>query len=152
MQSFVGNFCNNVLEIHAEFQLCCKKMFCNNIGRQATTTSIQIHKQKIDDTPKSHVNRQRSTLHQLRRIGSYCIELSQSFQVLPIIKQSLSKATQDSAQLQQVESGLQFLTTWTSDKDGKLTLMDFQGWQGNSSSIEVFSCGYIFRGVRGKQS
>jgi hypothetical protein len=45
----------------------------------------------------------------------------------------------------------QFLTTWTSDKDGKLPLMDFQGWQGNSSSIEVFSCGYIFGGVRGKQ-
>jgi hypothetical protein len=28
------------------------KLFCNDIGRQATTTSIQIHKQKIDETPK----------------------------------------------------------------------------------------------------
>ncbi len=44
----------------------------------------------------------------------------------------------------------QFLTTWTSDKDVKLPLMDFQEWQGNSSSIEVFSCGYIFRRVKRK--
>jgi hypothetical protein len=47
MQSFVGNFCNTVFATGLKFNFFAK-MFCNNIGRQATTTSIQIHKLKID--------------------------------------------------------------------------------------------------------
>jgi hypothetical protein len=72
----------------------------------------------------------------LGELGSCCIKLSLSFQVLPLIKQSVSKATQILHNLlQQVESGIPNFNYMDMQQLWKITLHGFPRTMGKQQHI-----------------
>lgn len=153
MQSFVGNFCNNVFATELKF---CMNFLCENVLQQPRMTSNNNLNPKFTNKKfmilQSHMSTGRgahfTSLGELEATVFYCLNL---FKCYPSLSNHFPRQHKTLHSFNKLRVAFQFLTTWTSDKDGKLPLIEFQGWQGNSSSIEVFSCGYIFGGVRGKQ-